>query len=1233
MRWLLRSLLGVAVLLMLALALVVGVNAWLGRGAFYPERVRERLGQYLAGDVRVARAGLDLLARRLHAHNISVHATSLAPPAFSVAELRVDLPLPSARGMLPERVEIWRPMLRLTERSDGTLSPLDLLKPPPAAESVPVVWIKEGTLLFSGDGPFARRLDDILAADLPRRLDDLEFVTWPVPADDLFGFRGQVRLPRIGVMRVQGAVGRDGSLELRATTGHLRLDRDALLGCLRPQLAQAVEDVAHDGSLVLTVDLSVPGARGGRPGVKVLLEAHDITLELPFVRVPVQIESGSIVWDGREASVREVAIAGQGERLELNGRLRPRPTGVTIAEVLGDYFFELRGQGLSFADGLAACVDHLPTRQSIDEFAPRGSYDVAAEVLGHPGESPQVRWSVRPRRASASYVGRVHDQGRSGFPYPIHELEGEVAGVPGRIELRSLRGRLAGGGDARVDGAVILRGPGNSVLDLTVRADGVPITELPLHGLEHVAPGSRAVVDNFGELGRTLGGTADVEVRVWSVEPHLVHHQVDIWLQDGRCEPRWFPYPVELHGGSLRVRDGQVEVHGVGASHAATHFTVDGRVWSAPAVSGVVPPSPGLALHIVADGLALEDEALRRALRALVGQGDAPREAVAALDTWLPARGALAAALDIDAVPGGPIYYTAQVDAADVALLLEPFPVPIDAGAARVTIDNRTADLVPRFAVIDATGRLGGQLVSGLARVEAGALVELHARGDAVPITGELLAAGRKLCEEQVVAQAWIDRLQPVGHAAFDVAITPGADGPKPRIDLRLRQSTLRAAELPGGELAQADVDLLIEPHRGALAARNLRGRLAGARGEIASRQIQVDFGDPAHVSGDLRLRDLAVDAGLAASVGEPTLAALVAEQGLLGTVDVDLDRLVLAAPSVMGGSAGAASLRIVDYAGRVQLKQMSLRAPLGLDRVDASVEVEGHAVAGGDELRHRGVVDAATLRVLRPSRAMEGAAVVGIDVAGLTARYRLDADALVVTDVEAVVAGGRLPAAGNRIELGRGGAGGFTGEFQVEGAHLKSVVGWLSDATVGIEGGLDLRFDFAGEGGLSTLRGRGVATVEDGRLWELPVLADLYRNTLGAALGQTRSPVFRDGEIRFIVSQGRVELERFSLDAPVGPTMVGLKLEGDGSVDFQGNVRMRIDPTVIDTRIPLLTPFIDALKRRLVSYEIGGTLANPRIAYANPVGGLFGLLPTGEDAIRRPRLPPRSATDWSKRF
>lgn len=1186
---------------LLALVVLLHVCLWYlqSRGTF-ARRIEVELHRYVGGDLEVAEAEVRPLARTVVARGVVLRAAPGAPPALFLPEMEMQFPLGTGEGgqLLPSWIAVRRPELTLEEREDGTFSPLDLLKPFEPAKVVPVVTIEHGTLSVLGRGPFSRFLDRILRAGLERKLGNVALATFPQPspAQDLLGFNGTLELASIATVGVRGGIGRDESLHAEVEVDGLDLAKPSLRQALDQGLARFLDNSVPAGSahlsLLLDAGVGVPGglSLSGRLKVADLAFVHE-TLGEPLTGIDL-----SATFDGAALRLEDAVLASGDDRLRIDG---------VIDDVFAatDWRVTLRGEELDFDRNFTRALVQPDIRRAIDDYAPTGTFDLFIEAAARAGGAPEVRYRVEPRDASGSFVGHVSRlTGKPmGFPYRLQQLRGEVAGDGDRLEIRSVNGLHDGGGRITIDGYVDLS-VGGDVYGITVQGTGVPINDKLRAGLEHTKPGAGAVLDRFH-----AEGAVDLFVENGAPNGGASTTSGRISTRGAKFRFDSFPYPLDAVEGTVEFVEDVFHIRGVRGRHGAAEIEVNGTV-----VAG--DDDVSLDLVVAARNVSLADPELRATLDdALPKLLQRPFELFQRFDLV----GAVDLEVEVKKELGADPRIRALVWPRGVKLMPNWLPVPLRIDVGRAEFGTLHEDPADRrfYAVLeDIAGSFEGAAVACSGSFGDGVRTDLDVRVFGLPLTPELhqlLAAAEQ--RGALGSLALEERLRPLlpwsGHATVHYTREDRGDpaaAPAERATIALEDVSVAAEVLPGRRLEHLSGRLDVDLAGARLSAPRLEGALAGGNGSMIARNVDAAFGGGGlRAAAALELRDLSFSEALLPLV-HPRLRAFLAARQPAGRIDVAMDALSIELPA---GASGPD----LDFEGSIDFTDCSIREPLRATGIGGRLLVSGGGLLADDG-------DLAVSGRFADFAVEVG----GAELRGVNGRLHVDRDRIRFEQIGASFAGGTVDPASTYLRFDSGAGDSVTGRVRLAGADVGAILEDLGGGPGKASGQLSADFRFQGEGSrLSSFGGDGRVRVEDGDLWDLPVLAALYRFSVGFVLGASHRPRFSTVKVDFHVADGAVFLDPFELESPL------LSVTGRGVMGKTG-IDLRVVPRVVSVDVPLLSPLIGLLKGGLLSYRVYGSPMNPRVVYWNLADDVMG---GGSDVTALPRLPPRPLPDWQERF
>ena len=1231
MRRLLRLLKAVAALALLIGLLYACVYLLEGRG-YFEQRIASEFGRYVGGLIDVESATLSLLDRRLEARGLTHRVKAGDEASIEVPEIDFLLPLrwPDGGPYTPDRISVREPFMRLKESADGVLSPIDLFKPWVPTEFVPAVLISDGTLILTGTGPLNQFLDRLLrsSAVAERRAESVTIATFPeqLPSPDVFGLDGTLQLPGISQVSIHGGLGRDNSFRLRAEVADLNLVGGRLAEALDPRLASRISEYLVRGRANVEFTFATPpsderGAESGEMHARLKLTGLDFGL--PHFDTLFEGAWGAASFDGRSLFLHELWVP---DGPEVVDRYR-------VDGVLDDLFEDsawrltLRADNVR-SDGIVNGALVWPEiRQAIDDYAPQGTVRFFAEVSRRVGEDPFVRWRVDSKQVSGSFVYHRDpddppDEG-VGFPYRLEQLHGTVSGAGNRIEIRGVTGIHNGGQLAHVGGWVEIRSESNAY-EINVAADQVPVDATLKQALESAAPGSGALVDRFRPEG-----LVDVEVTAWragGADPS--HVRGTVRTKGSRLLFEDVPIPLEQVTGTLEFEDDLYRLIDVNGQHGSAQVSVNGTI------DGSVDP-PALNLIVSARDVPVDDLAVWEALGRLLPDAATSEAGFggAGMVSMLAPKGTVDLEVELIREPGGDLRFRALLFPRGIDILPDWFPIPIKGVVGQVVLgdlhDNDPLDRRFYVSIDRLEGNYRGARLQAFGRYGDGIKRSLYLRGDHVRLSKEMLdevggAIQSRAEKKGLELASLLEHFGASGALSFHYRLGEAADLAAGRPDLRgglldliLEGIDARSAVLPGDFIQDLRGRVRIDFAGDQAEIRGLRGDLAAGLGSLHSDLVYVAMiPEGVQLNGDVDFGRLPFGPRLALLL-PAALARFFHSHADTGTLEARLPsfRLKLLWPRDGGGL----NLDQFSFRGQVNLDDCAIREPVSLRGINANL-----GLSGSGNLSEPGSI---TVQGQLADLAFQ---VGDFALRNLKAFLTFEDGLVSVSELSGPFLGGQLPPEWNRVQFGTGPNAEISGRVAFENADLKPVLSGLTQVQRDVAGKVSLGFEFKGQAAsLASMTGHGDIKIVDGQIWELPVLAALYRASLGLVLGAGGKPTFDNGVIEFSLSQGKLILERFELNAPVASSPVGLMLTGRGVVGPTG-VDLRVVPQVIAVNVPILSKAIDLLKRGILNYRIFGPLGNPRVVYWNAAADVMA---PNQDVTRLPRLAPRIAPDWSRGF
>jgi hypothetical protein len=495
------------------------------------------------------------------------------------------------------KVELTRPALRLVRERDGRFNLADILGPVDLAERLPLIVIRQGTLV----------LEDRTAGDgvlLEIRDVQLTIVNDPLPTLQV---EGHGKIDVLGPVNFKATVPRatlaaDVHIDLPAIPVGPDLARRAASLC--PELAhhaagltglaklQARLQVQPEGTQPLSWNVTI-GFRNGRC-------IHSL---LPFPLESIEAQAHCI--DGRVTTATLTAAAG-------NTRLKVRLADLVIPPHTNpppdiDEIVRELDVNVTNLPATRAVSERLPDylRFIEEDFSPGGAISFGYRYR-KAGPGPLVKeWTVEPQGMSGSF----HE-----FPYPLRDVWGTIrldTSVPGfRNITLDLHGK-AGERPAALRGHI--RGPRSTsevVLDIT--GNGIPLDDRLYRALdERALKIARQFIPadsrRLGLAARPMGQADVVAAIRRPMGQSEYRKRFTITFRQVRVLYDHFPLPLENVGGVLDLIGDHWECRNFRGSHSGGEISVSGRSYRLAGPAGS-PRTERIEMHIAGRNLLLDQE-------------------------------------------------------------------------------------------------------------------------------------------------------------------------------------------------------------------------------------------------------------------------------------------------------------------------------------------------------------------------------------------------------------------------------------------------------------------------------------------------------------------------------------------------------------------------------------------------------------------------------------------------
>ena len=213
---------------------------------------------------------------------------------------------------------------------------------------------------------------------------------------------------------------------------------------------------------------------------------------------------------------------------------------------------------------------------------------------------------------------------------------------------------------------------------------------------------------------------------------------------------------------------------------------------------------------------------------------------------------------------------------------------------------------------------------------------------------------------------------------------------------------------------------------------------------------------------------------------------------------------------------------------------------------------------------------------------------------------------------------------------------GDLGGEFAASGIQLSEASGDVFGLVDnGIGGEASGKVFFAGKtGDQRSIRGEGYGSIKDGELAQLPLFLGIFKlfkipNLINLGFSDlfTRSKI-DTLSIPYTIEDGRFLTKKLEMKS----SNSALSFSGTGSMDFDGNLALELEPQLPSTRLklPLLPELIDLtgidvenilgfIKKGILKIKVGGDVARPKVELATGLGLLKVPLPAGTPGKKPP--------------
>lgn len=423
----------------------------------------------------------------------------------------------------------------------------------------------------------------------------------------------------------------------------------------------------------------------------------------------------------------------------------------------------------------------------------------------------------------------------------------------------------------------------------------------------------------------------------------------------------------------------------------------------------------------------------------------------------------------------------------------------------------------------------------------------------------------------------------------------------------------LRGNELENGSLRLGDLRGVLEQRDEQWLSPRIEASIAGHPLELRDVRI-ISLGDAAQnpdadpllsrpgfwsdpegfaLQAELHVRDLDADREhLQSLVDEESLALLGEDADWEGKIDVEGARILVTSEADGGGK--------VAMRGRVRPHDLAVRIgiPVEVEGADLRIEeliFEQGAVRGWGEIED---LDARIAgRELTDARMILGY---------VDGRLTIDNLAGDFGGGRLVSLGGTGPGSRKALGIDLSPPYRFDVAVRLRNGQLDRLLRGVFPSTIADQGVVDVDLQVSGSPeDVLGCTGGGWVRLEEGRLWSIPVMRELFQR-----LGFDQTAVFDRVRARFQMHDGVIETERMEIKSAL------VNLVGDGRLDLDGALHydLELHYSLLD-RVAGLNRILYWLNNSLWSVSVRGDMARPRVRIKN------SLL----DFLGRHRDPPRS--------
>lgn len=327
-------------------------------------------------------------------------------------------------------------------------------------------------------------------------------------------------------------------------------------------------------------------------------------------------------------------------------------------------------------------------------------------------------------------------------------------------------------------------------------------------------------------------------------------------------------------------------------------------------------------------------------------------------------------------------------------------------------------------------------------------------------------------------------------------------------------------------------------------------------------------------LQADLFVKDLPLDEEhLRDLLSEPALDVLRENEAWRGKIDVLGARILVTSEA---DGAGKVAVR-----GPVRPHDLAMRLGLPIAVESADVKLEELVLESG---RYRGWARIEGLEARIAERALSGASMIAGYVDGR----------LTVDDLSGNFEGGRLESLGGSskaLGIDLADPHRFDVAIRLEDVHVDGLLRGVFQSSIAEQGLLDATLQLSGTPQeILGLTGRGSLSLDEGSLWSIPVMRELFRQ-----LGFDRTGVFDRLRSRFELRDGRIRLSHLELKSDL------FDLVGRGWQDLDGRLSFDLEVRygLLD-RLGVLNRFLYWLNNNLWRVAVRGDFGRPRVVIRN---------------------------------